>query len=215
MHARIRAALLSCVSLLAAPGLLACEEQVDPATPEGALHRLRDAVLAKDPTAVLAQSSTATHTHLAQLHTLIKEQRRAIEEKYPEDQRASARTAYPKGALKADDTGALFAALVMPKLEALEASDGLRFGLSIRGVPAVDGTTATVATQAGESLTFVHEDGKWVTTAFEASLKSSLDRVKLHQQALTQNLKVFEELKRREASKKAKAEPEARASDAK
>lgn len=193
-----------CLGLLTV-GPLGCEETYDPSTPEGALHRLRDAVMKKDPSAVLSHSSTATHTHLAELHTLVKEQRRAIDEKYPDDQKASARTAYPKGVLAAEDTGALFAALIAPKLDALETSDGLRFGLSNRGVPAVDGETATMATQAGESLTFVREDGKWVTTAFESSVKASLERVKLHQQALTQNLKVFEELKRRAAAKKAKA----------
>lgn len=185
---------------------LACEEQYDPSTPEGALHRLRDAVMAKDPSAVLARTSAATHTHLAELHTLIKEQRRAIEEKYPADQKVSARTAYPDGVLEADDTGALFAALIKPKLDTLEMSDGLRFGLTIRGLPAVNGETATVTTQAGESLTFVQENGEWVTTAFEPAVQASLDRVKLHQQALTQNLKVFEELKRRAAAKKAKAQ---------
>lgn len=189
--------------LLAGP--LACETTYEEGSPEGALHKLRDAIVAKDPQAVLAQTSTATHTKLAELHTLLKEQNRAIADKYPDDQKISARSAYPDGVLAAEDTGALFAALIRPKLEALEATDGLRFGLTVRGVPVVDGETAKLATQAGESLTFVREDDKWVTTAFEGAVQQSLERVKLHQQTLTENLKVFEELKRRAASKKAKA----------
>lgn len=187
-------------------GLPACEENHDPGTPAGALHRLRDAVVARDAKAVLAQTSTATHTKLAELHTLLKVQNRAIAEKYPEDQRLSARSAYPKGVLEAEDTGALFAALMAPKLDALDVTEGLKFGLSVRGLPSDDGETTILTTQAGESLTFVREDDKWVTTAFESAVQQSLERVKLHQQTLTQNLKVFEELKRRSASKKAKEE---------
>lgn len=196
-------------------GLPACEENHDPGTPAGALHRLRDAVMARDAKGVLAQTSTATHTKLAELHTLLKEQNRAIAEKYPEDQRLSARSAYPAGVLEAEDTGALFAALMAPKLDALEVTDGLRFGLTVRGLPDDDGDTTILSTQAGESLTFVREDDKWVTTAFEPAVQQSLERVKLHQQTLTQNLKVFEELKRRAASKKAKAKAAAPASDSK
>ncbi|MGK0360363.1 MAG: hypothetical protein ACI9U2_002676 [Bradymonadia bacterium] len=205
--------LLSLLVLLLV-GLPACEENYDPSTPAGALHRLRDAIVARDAKAVLAQTSTATHTKLAELHTLLKEQNRAIAEKYPEDQRLSARSAYPKGVLGAEDTGALFAALMAPKLDILEVTDGLKFGLSVRGLPGAEGESTILSTQAGESLTFVREDDKWVTTAFESGVQQSLDKVKMHQQTLTQNLKVFAELKRR-TSKKAKAAAAAPGSDSK
>ena len=46
-------------------GLPGCEENLDPSTPEGALHLLRDAVLQKDADAMLARTSQATHTRLA------------------------------------------------------------------------------------------------------------------------------------------------------
>lgn len=184
--------------------LWACEENLDAATPEGALHQLRDAVLARDVDGLLSRSSAQTHATLAELHTLLKEQRQTITDRYPAEHQGPARTAFPAGVLEAADTGALFRVLVQPQLEALEPSDGLRFGLTSMGKPSIHGDRATVNTQSGESLDFVLEDGRWVTTTFERTLARNLERAKQHQQIITENLKVFEELKRREAAKKAK-----------
>ncbi|MCA9538832.1 MAG: hypothetical protein KC620_08085 [Myxococcales bacterium] len=186
-----------------------CEENLDPKTPVGALHTLRDAVLARDVPALLAASSKATHDHLAALHALLKEQRVAFDERYPEEHRGPAKVAYPKGALEATDSAALFAALVQPELEKLEGGEGLKYGLTAYGSPAVRDDRATVPTHSGESYEFVLEDGVWKTTAFERPLEQNLNRARLHQQTLEENLKVFEELKRREAEKKAKEAAEA------
>ena len=190
--------------LIACFALWACEENLDAATPEGALHQLRDAVLAKDADGLLGHTSAQTHSSLAELHTLLKEQRQTIADRYPAEHQGAAHTAYPPGALEAADTGALFQALIKPQLAALEVSDGLRFGLTVMGAPTVSGTHATVNTQSGETVDFVLEDGKWVTTTFERTLARNLERARQHQQTITENLKVFEELKRREAAKKAK-----------
>lgn len=184
-----------------------CAENLDPATPEGALHRLRDAVMAKDASAVLAASSQATHQTLAQLHTRLVEQRVAIDERYPEDARSGARTAFPSGLLESADSGALFGALVAPRLEALETSPGLAFGLTAMGRPTVTDQRASVPTQSGETVEFVLEDGVWRTTVFERPLEQNLNRLRLNEQTLTENLKVFDELKRRAAAEAAQAAP--------
>ncbi|MEZ4472131.1 MAG: hypothetical protein R3F60_15320 [bacterium] len=204
---------LTLAVLLCLPALPGCEENLDPATPAGAMHQLRDAVMARDANALLARSSAATHQRLAELHTLLKEQRQAIAERYPDEHRAAARTAYPPEVLEAHDTGALFRALVAKRLEALETSDGLRYGLTVMGTPAGEGERVQVSTQSGETFEFVLEDGRYVTTAFERVLGRNLERARVYQQTLTENLKVFEELKRREANRRAKEEAAAPGSD--
>jgi hypothetical protein len=193
------------LSMLLCAALAGCKENRDPATPEGALHLLRDAVLARDPAALLAQSSSATHKQLEELHKLLQGQAQHIEHDYPAEQRTSAKAAYPAGVLEAADPPALFAVLVTPQLGQLGAPDGVRWGLSALGIPAVDGDHASVSTQAGETLEFVREDGVWHTTAFEQSLQSDLNRARLNQQTLDENLTVFAELTRREAAKAAAA----------
>jgi hypothetical protein len=187
---------LLCLSLWGA----GCAENLDPATPEGAMHRLRDAVMQKDAAALLAASSQATHQSLAQLHTRLAEQRTAIDEKYPVDERAGARGAFPTGLLDATDSAALFAALVAPKVEALQTSPGLAYGLTAMGRPTITDQRASVPTQSGETVEFVLEDGAWRTTVFERALEQNLNRVRLNEQTLAENLKVFDELKRRAAA---------------
>jgi len=184
-----------------------CAENLDPATPEGALHRLRDAVMAKDTTAVLAASSQATHQTLAQLHTRLVEQRVAIDERYPEDARAAARTAFPAGLLETADSGALFGALVAPQLDKLDTSAGVAYGLTAMGRPTVTEQRASVATQSRETVEFVLEDGVWRTTVFERPLEQNLNTLRLFEHTLTENLKVFDELKRRAAAEAAQAAP--------
>lgn len=179
-----------------------CEEKLDPATPEGALHRLRDALMARDGQALLAASSSTTHQVLAQLHTKLKEQRTAIDEKYRTDEKPAARAAFPKGTLEAKDSGALFTALIEPQLGTLETSEGLKWGMTAMGSPTVTGERASVPTQSGETIEFVLEDGVWKTTVFERPLEQNLNRARLNEQTLTENLKVFEELKRREDAKR-------------
>lgn len=192
---------LLCLSLWGA----GCAENLDPATPEGALHRLRDAVMQKDASALLAASSQSTHQSLAQLHTRLAEQKVAIDERYPAEERAGARSAFPAGLLEAADSAALFAALVAPRVEALDASPGLGFGLTAMGRPTVTDQRASVPTQSGETVEFVLEEGVWRTTVFERALEQNLNRVRLNEQTLAENLKVFDELKRRAAATAASA----------
>jgi len=185
--------------------LLACEENLDPTTPDGAMHHVRDAIQKRDTGRLLSVSSSNTHTLLVQLHTLLKQQGVAVAERYPEAHRHAAGLAYPKGTLEAADTKALFAALVAPGFAAQEAGPGLRYGMTAMGAPTVEGERATVATQSGETVEFALEDGTWKTTVFERSIEANLNRARLNQQTLEENLKVFGELKRRADSKKAKA----------
>ncbi len=194
-------------SLLLLPLLLslACEEERDPSQPEGTLHLLRDAVLDQDTTAILANCSATTHQTLAQLHTLLKEQRIAIEEKYPKDQRELAYSAYPEGILEAEDSAALFAALIQKSMSELSFDEGLKYGLTRLGRSIINESRATVSTHSGESIEMILEEGKWKSTVFERALEQNLNKVRLNQQTLEENLKVFGEMKRKEETKKAAA----------
>jgi hypothetical protein len=196
-------AVLALLCLLAFLPLAGCEENRDPATPDGALHQLRDAVLAHDAAALLALSSAETRKHLDELHALVKGQATRIAKDYPPEHQQAARSAYPAGVLEAADAPALFAALVGPQLDKLEPTKGLRWGLTSLGAPSIDGDRASVSTQSGETLEFVREDGQWRTTAFEQHLQANVNRLKLNQQTLDENLAVFQELARRAAAKQA------------
>ena len=174
-----------------------CSENLDPATPEGALHQLRDTVIAKDPTRILEASSAATREKLAKLQTALKSQRDAIEANYPTDHKTTAYAVIPKAALDAPDAETLFVALITPQLEAMETSEGLRFGMSVKGRIHRDGDRARVTTQSKEVVEFVLEDGLWKTTIFERQLDQNIERTEVNARSLAENLKVLEELKRR------------------
>ncbi|MBU0554145.1 hypothetical protein KKF91_08450 [Myxococcota bacterium] len=197
------------VALLLSFSLLGCEENLDPATPDGAFHQVRDALMAGDLSAVLATTSQTTHDHLAALLTLLKEQRRAFDEDYPEDFKLQARLIYPSAALNATDSEALFAALVGPDLKALKPDEGLHYGLSVAKQPVIEGDRATLTTRSGETLEMVLEEGRWKTTAFERAIEQDLRRARLNQQTLDHNLKIIAEMKRRAAEEAAKAKAEA------
>ncbi len=202
---RILSALLALFMGLA---LAACEENRDPATPDGAMHVLRDALMDEDVSGLLDASSARTHKLLAELQTLLKEQRTAIAERYPEEHRTETAVAFPPGVLEADDMVALFTALTKVELGQLERDERLAFGMSTLGRPNINGDRATVTTQSGETVEFVLEEDTWKTTVFERPIEQSLNRIKLNRQTLEENLKVFEEMKRRAAAEKAKAEAE-------
>ena len=193
-------------AVVALTAALGCSESLDPATPEGALHLLRDAVIAKDATRLLQASSTATRDKLAKLQVALKSQRDAIETKYPADHKATAYAVIPKAALEAKDAETLFIALVTPQLEAMEVSEGLRYGMSVKGRVQRDGDHAKVTTQSQEVVEFVFEDGLWKTTIFERQLDQNLDRTDVNARSLAENLKVLEELKRR-ADRRARPAP--------
>lgn len=204
----MRNLLASILALGVAFAALGCEENRDPHTPDGAMHLLRDALMAEDPAALLDASSARTRTLLAELQTLLKEQRTAIAERYPDAFKGETSLAFPKGVLEAEDMVALFTALIQAESGALERDERLSFGLSTLGKPTVDGERATVTTRSDETIEFVLEEGVWKTTVFERPVEQNLNRVKLNRQTLEENLKVFEEMKRRAAAAKAKAEGE-------
>lgn len=190
---------------------LACEENLDQATPDGAMHKLRDAVMQRDTEVLLSLSSAKTHELLSQLQALLKQQGLAVKERYPDEQRHAAQLAYPTGVLDAADARALFAALVAPGFEEhdKELPNGLRYGMTVMGAPTVEGDRASVATQNGETVEFVQQDGVWKTTVFERAIEANLNRARLNQQTLEENLNVFGELKRRAEGKKTPPTPEA------
>lgn len=194
------------LALLAALALalsLGCDENLDPKSPDGAMHRVRDALMARDIGALLDASSAATRKQLAELHTLLQEQRVAIAERYPDEKRADARAAYPAGTLEAGDIAALFEALVEPEIKKLDLDERVQYGMGALGRATLNpaGDRATVTTRSGESVEFVLEDDVWKTTAFERAIEQNLNRAKLNRQVLEENLKVFEETKRREEKK--------------
>ncbi len=186
---------------------LACEENLDQATPDGAMHQLRDAIMKRDTEQLLALSSSKTHELLAQLQALLKQQGLAVKERYPDEHRHAAKLAYPKGVLESTDAKALFAALVEPGFAAQDTGDGLRYGMTVMGAPTVEGDRADVATQNGETVKFLQQDGVWKTTVFERAIEANLNRARLNQQTLEWNLNVFGELKRRAEGKKKKTPP--------
>ena len=185
--------------------LATCSENIDPRTPDGAMHQIRNAIMERDAAAVLDNASSKTHDLLVELQALLLAQARAIEEKYPANRRVPARAAYPVGTLEATSPDALFAALVSPHLIELEMSDGLAYGTSVAGLPRQSGDRATVSTHGGETIEFVLENGSWKTTAFERILARNLDRVRLNQETLDRNLTIFAEIERRAAERAASA----------
>lgn len=186
-----------------ASALAACEENLDPATPDGALHRLRNAVVKKDTPAILDACSAQTTALVKELHGLLVQQAGTIGTAYPESYRVAARASYPAGVLEAKSPEALFAALLEGSLKELNATPGLSYGLSAQGKPSVDGDHASVTSQAGETHEFVREGGVWKSTAFEREIGSLINHARLHQQTLDDNLKVVAELKRLEQVRQA------------
>jgi hypothetical protein len=185
----------------------ACEENLDPATPDGALHRLRTAVVKKDAPAILEASSAQTRAFLKELQSLLAAQASTIGARYPEVHRVAARASYPPGVLEAQTPEALFAALLAGGLDQLDASAGLAYGMSAQGRPSLDGDHASVTSQAGEAYEFVLEGGTWKSTLFEREISAHINHAKLHQQTLDENLKVVAELARLEQLKQAREAP--------
>ncbi len=176
-----------------------CDENLDPATPEGALHRLRDALLKKDTPTVLSCASAHTGELLAQLQIMLQDQRTTIVEKYPADQREVALISYPKGIFDAHDSTELFSLLTRATFDGYTNMEGLKSGMTVAGsITMSDSTHASIPVRSGEIIEFVLEDGKWMTTAFERQLTQNLQRLTVNQQTLEKNLTVLEELKRRE-----------------
>lgn len=183
-------------ALLLAGALLACEENLDPATPDGALHKLRNAVTKKDAPAILESCSAQTLASLKELHTLLTGQAQTINQTYPEEHRIAARASYPAGLLDAKSPEALFNVLLEGGLKDLNASPGLSFGMTAQGHPSIDGQHASVTSQAGEAYEFVLEGGAWKSTAFEREISGAINHARLHQQTMDENLKVIGELRR-------------------
>lgn len=182
-------------------GLSGCAENLDPATPAGAMNQLRDAVMAKDVPRIRAAASSATEEKLVRLQGIFAKQRVQISTHYPAEHQATAYAIIPKNVLEAADADALFDALVTPQLEALKTDEGLQYGMSANGPVQVTENRATVTTQSKETIGFVLEDGVWKTTIFERQLDQNIERAQLNDRSLAENVKVLAELKRRAARK--------------
>ncbi len=180
---------------------LGCAENLDPATPAGAMNQLRDAVMVKDLARLRAASSASTEEKLEKLHGILKTQRAQIATHYPPEHQTTAYAVIPKEILEASDTDTLFVALVTPQLDALETDDGLRFGMSATGPVQSGESESKVTTQSKETIGFVLEDGLWKTTVFERQLDQNIERAELNGRTLKENLQVLQELKRRAARK--------------
>ncbi|MEE2788246.1 MAG: hypothetical protein VX589_12960 [Myxococcota bacterium] len=155
------------------------------------MHQLRDAVLANDAEKILARCSSKTRALLTEMLKLARAQSTAFRQSYPPEFALGARGVYPPGLLTAQSELALFTALIQSRANALNRSDGLRYGLSASGHPVILGGTATVATKAGESIEFVQEGGAWFTKVFEPVLARNLERFQLNQRTLEENLKAI------------------------
>ena len=173
---------------LVVAGCLGCNENVDPATPDGALHLFRNALVANDVPQMLAQTSAKTRTTLTAILKHAKKQYATIKRSYPPEYAMGAWGAYPPGVISATTLDALFEAFIKERFEALKRGPGLTYGLSASGAPVVLGSTATVATKSGESVPFVLEEGRWRTTVFEATLLRNLERIGLNQRTLQENI---------------------------
>ena len=192
---------MALAALLAVAG---CEENLDVATPDGALHRLRNAVAKKDAPAILDSCSAETLKLVKELHGLIAAQAATVGTVYPEEHRVAARASYPAGLVEAKSPEALFSALLESGLKELNSSPGLSFGMTTQGKPSINGDHASVTSQAGEAFEFTLEGGAWKSTAFEREVSAAINHARLHQQTLDENLKVVAALTRFEALKKAR-----------
>jgi len=199
----------ACLNLVfvALVGATGCGENLDPATPDGALHRLRNAVVKKDAPAILDACSNQTRTLLQELHGALSAQATTITAKYPNAYRVAARTSYPAGTLDAKTPEALFAALLAGGLDLLNPSAGFAYGLTAQGRPSLDGDHAFVTSQAGEAYEFVLEGGVWKSTVYEREIEAHINHAKLHQQTLDENLKVVAELARLDQLRQAREAP--------
>ena len=168
-----------------------CSENLDPSTPDGALHLLRNALLEQDTKGLIEQTSAKTRETLRKLHEKARQQYAQIKTAYPPEHAMGAWGAYPPGLLSAETPVELFKALAAQRLSGLERGPGLKYGMSASGSPVVLRDTANVATKSGESITFTLEDGVWRTTAFEVVLTRNLERMVLNEQTLAENLKAL------------------------
>lgn len=185
-------------------GLQGCAENVDPSTPDGALHVLRAAIMKKNATAVLELCTAETRKQVTDLHGLLAAQSKIIGESYPEPQRVAARAAYPAGLLDAKSPETLFGALIERGLKDLPASEGLEFGMTAQGRPSIEGEQASVTSQAGEAYEFRLEGGEWKAQTFEREVSATINRARLFQQTIDENLNVIAELNRLEVARKAR-----------
>ena len=126
---------------------------------------------------------------------LLQEQNRAVREDYPPEHRFGARGAYPEGVLSAPGPAALMAAFLRDRSSQLKRSPGLTFGLSARGSATVLDTSATVATQSGETIHLNLEDGAWRLSIWEASFEQNLERIQANHTTLQRNLETVKKTK--------------------
>ncbi len=170
---------------------IGCGDSLDTSTPEGTVHTIRDALLSKRLDAIYPHLSRKTRSMVAEVHLLLQEQNNAVSTVYPPEHRFGARGAYPAGALSAKTPQALMATLIKDRAEKLKLGPGLSFGLTARGSATVLDTSATVATQSGETIHLNLEDGHWRVTIWEPPVAQVLERVQANHAILKSNLKAI------------------------
>jgi hypothetical protein len=173
-----------------------CSESTDPTVPEGTVHTVRDALLSKRLNDVYPHLSRKTRSMVTEAHLLLTEQNEAVSKVYPPEHRFGARGAYPAGVLSAKTPKALMAALIRDKAEKLKLGPGLAFGLTARGSATVLDTSATVATQSGETVHLNLEDGQWRVTIWEPAIAQVLERIQANHTILKSNLKAIQSHKK-------------------
>ena len=181
--------------LLAGISLWGCGESLDIETPSGALHLLRNAVVAGDMAKTLQLTSSQTRSDLDTAVQLISAQHKAIQDLYPPAYKMGANGVYPRAVFEAKTAADLFSAFVADRLNKLPKNKGLVFGLSASSSPVIMGKQATVPTNSGESIGFALENTEWKTTVFEALVRDNLERVRANSLILKDNLETLKKLK--------------------
>ena len=102
--------------LIAAVWAGACSENLDPKTPDGALHAFRDALESRNYELMVKFCSKPTRIALRSSVELLKEQAEGFK-RYPPEYRIGALGIYPRSILNAKTSASLLAAYLQARLE--------------------------------------------------------------------------------------------------
>ena len=165
----------------------ACSENLEPKTPDGALHVFRDALESRNYELMVKLCSKATRDALHASVELIGKQVDGFKS-YPPEYRIGALGIYPRRVLEAKTPASLLAAFLHVRLNQYPPSAGTRFGLSTATNPVVANGGASIMTHSGENITLIREGEDWRTTAFEQTVLQNYERIKANERILTENL---------------------------
>ena len=152
------------------------------------MHLVRNALVNNQLESIYPYLSRKSRSLLQEAHMLLQEQNLAVRTDYPPEHRFGARGAYPEGVLSAASPEALMAALLRSGSGKLKRGPGLVFGLTCRGSAVILDTSATVATQSGETVHLNLEDGTWKLSIWESAIEQNLERIQANHATLKRNL---------------------------